>query len=522
MLSIIGVLLLLYQQSFAFDYIYMDDDDYVLNNPNVMAGLSLEGLHWAMTSFEVSNWHPLTWLSHMLDVSLFGADPGAAHIHNTLLHGLNSILVYALLLRLVSKRWHCGLLALIFLVHPLHVESVAWIAERKDLLCAVFYLATLLFYDSYRRDGGRCYYAGALICLVLALMAKPMAVSLPVIMLLMDATRYREHWHKNGAALSPRVVLSLCLEKTPFIALTAGACVLTLLAQDGAQAVAHLDAHSVTDRLETASNAYLIYLKQWLAPTSLIAFYPLALTGGTMAWLLPALAILALSVFALMLVKRAPLVTLGWSWYLVSLLPVIGLVQVGSQAHADRYMYLPSIGLLIAAATLFPPRRSRYLRTSYLLAGVYTLFLGFLCYWQIGTWKNEYTVFSRVLAVAGPNYKSYIHLASYHIRHGMLEEATAFAQLGINLSPKRSDGYQALGNIALAQQNYALAEGYYTKAIALGPTIGAVLNNLGIALAQQGKHLEAGRAFRKALQVEPELTVAKDNLVRYQQSRAAE
>lgn len=520
--SIVGVLWLLYQQSFAFDYVYFDDDDYVLNSPMVLAGLSFEGLQWAITSFEVSNWHPLTWLSHMLDVTLFGPTPAAAHIHNTLLHGVNSLLVYALLLRFVSSLWQSALLAMIFLVHPLHVESVAWIAERKDLLCGVFYLATLLFYDSYRRHGGAGYYLGTFACLLLALMAKPMAVSLPVIMVLLDITVYREHWQQGNSTPLPRLLWRIGSEKAPFIIVTAGACLLTVLAQDGAQAVAHLDAHSLTDRLETASSAYLIYLKQWVVPVNLIAYYPMKLNGGTIAWVFPTLAVLVVCVVALLLARRAPLIALGWGWYMVSLLPVIGLVQVGSQAHADRYMYLPSVGLLVAASALFPPNHSRYLRSSYLVAVVFTAYLGVLCYWQVGTWKNQYTLFSRVMELAGPNHKAYVHLTDYHIRTGSLDEAQRLAELGIALTPARSDGYQALGNIALARQDFSAAETHYRAAIARGPIVGAVLNNLGITLAQQGKHAEAVLAFNEALRVQPNLQAARQNLKRQIDSRATD
>lgn len=516
--AIVGVLALLYQQSFSFDYAHYDDDKYIIHNAMVLSGLSLDGLQWAMTTFYASNWHPLTWVSHMFDVSMFGPGPYGAHAHNTLLHGINSILVYVLLLRITATPWQAGLLAMIFLVHPLHVESVAWIAERKDLLCAVFYLAALIFYDNFRRRGKLRSYLATLCWAVLALLSKPMAVSLPVIMLLMDLTVYRQQWQPGKQTLRVKIFVAMGVEKIPLGLLTLAACVLTVLAQDGAQAVAYLESHSLTDRLETATNAYLIYIKQWLAPTNLIAFYPLSVDGGILAWLAPTSIVLGACALALALTYRAPVITLGWGWYMVSLLPVIGLVQVGAQAHADRYMYLPSIGLLLIASTLLPTASSKYFRSSWLLAIVYTLFLCLLCYWQIGTWKNQQTIFSRVLAQAGPNHKAYVHLTSYYLRHGQYKEAEKYANRGIAIAPQRSDGFQALGNIALHSKAFSQAESHYKQALSLGPTTGAVLNNLGISLAQQDRQEEAARAFKEALRVEPTLQAAQQNLRRYNES----
>ncbi|MFK7974956.1 MAG: tetratricopeptide repeat protein [Halioglobus sp.] len=513
--GLVGLLVLLYQQSFAFDYAYYDDDMYIIDNPMVLAGLSFEGLQWALTSFYGSNWHPLTWLSHMLDISLFGIDPRGAHIHNTVLHGISTLLVYVLLLRLTTRIWPSALLAAIFLVHPLHVESVAWIAERKDLLCAVFFLLALIFYDTYRKEKTTRAYLATLGCTALALLAKPMAVSLPVLMVLMDLTVYRSQWLGDKQSPTLGSLVKMAADKTPLIAITFGTCVLTVLAQDGAQAVAHLEAHSITDRLETASNAYWIYLKQWVVPTNLVAFYPLALEGSLRAWLVPTASLSIVSVIALMAMRRAPLVAIGWGWYLISLLPVIGLVQVGAQAHADRYMYLPSVGLLIAASTLFPPTQSRYLRSSYFLTGVFTAFLTVLCYWQIGMWKSQYTLFSSVLAQIGPNHKAYVHLTAYHLRHGELDTAQKYAALGIELAPKRSDGYQALGNIALQRGQFPAAEAHYRQAITRGPLVGPVFNNLGIALSQQGKQQQAAKAFAEALRIQPSLQAAQENLRRH-------
>ena len=306
-LLLFAALWLLYRQTFGFDYVYFDDDLYVLERPFVLAGLSWEGLLWAMTSFEHSNWHPLTWLSHMLDVSLFGTHPGWAHAHNALLHGINSLLVYLLLLRFGAAVLPAALLSGIFLVHPLHVESVAWIAERKDLLCALFYLSSLLSYDQFRRNGRMSGYLATLALGTLALMAKPMAVSLPVVLVLLDLTLYRAQ--DTNPLWQPAAILTALRRHAVLILLTAGACVLTLLAQDGSHAIAYVDAHSLTDRLETAATAYLVYLRQWLVPLNLVAFYPLSLDGSTLAWAAPTAHVIALTAAALAVAKRWPVVT---------------------------------------------------------------------------------------------------------------------------------------------------------------------------------------------------------------------
>lgn len=517
-MGLAAALWLLYQQTFSFDYTYFDDTDYVLHNPAVLGGLSLQGAWWALTSFEVSNWHPLTWLSHMLDVSLFGTDPGWAHLHNVLLHGINSVLVYVLLLRLGATLVQGALLSLIFLAHPLHVESVAWIAERKDLLCALFYLASLLAYDRYRHRGGIGRYGAMLAAAVLALMAKPMAVSLPVIMLLMDLTVYRA---PSASTLpGPGEFWQAMRRQLPLIALTAGACVLTLLAQQGAEAVAHIEAHSLTDRLETATSAYLVYLRQWLLPLNLVAFYPLELAGTTTAWLFGLLALLVPSGVVVWLWRRTVLTVLGWAWFLVTLLPVIGLVQVGEQAHADRYMYLPAIGLLLIGLALFGCVPRALARSALIVTAAFCVFLGALTYWQVATWKNQYTVFSRVLELEGPNHKAHIHLAAFFLRHNELARAEQHAMACIVLRPNLSDGHQALGNIALARREFAQAEQHYRRALALGPPLAVVFNNLGIALAQQGGHEAAMQAFTEAVRLEPELEAAWLNLQRHRDDAA--
>ena len=364
------------------------------------------------------------------DVSLFGVDPGWAHIHNALLHGINSLLVYLLLLRLSGSWGKACLLSLIFLVHPLHVESVAWIAERKDLVCAFFFLLGLILYDSYRAQPGILRYAGVLLAFILSLLAKPMAVTFPVVLLILDFLVYRnvlqiDTASENGDKINYRRTI---VEKLPFILLAVASSAVTIAAQDASNAVAYLEAHSFISRWNTATTAYLVYLKQAILPVDLAAFYPITISGSTSIVFLPGAVVASLLALSLMVAPRYPLILAGICWYLVTLLPVIGLVQVGSQAHADRYMYLPSIGLLLACIPLLPSRDSSNLRLATVISSIFVIFLSVICYWQVGYWRSQHILFSRVLDISGPTYVAHLHLADDYIQRGMLKEArnTAF------------------------------------------------------------------------------------------------
>lgn len=518
---VIGVQLallgLLFAQTLAFDYVYFDDADYVLDNPAVRAGLTLDGVHWAFTSFYMSNWHPLTWLSHMLDVSLFGVDPGWAHIHNVALHGINSLLVYVLLLRLSGSWGKACLLSLIFLVHPLHVESVAWIAERKDLLCALFFLLGLILYDGYRANPGKLRYAGVLLAFALSLLAKPMAVTFPVVLLILDFFVYRKCFQSNrDAGTGSSVHYSRAVvEKLPFIALALASSIVTIAAQDAGNSVAYLEAHSFSSRWNTATTAYLVYLKQSILPVNLVAFYPVNTSSSASTLLLPGAILGALLILSLIAAPRYPLILAGLCWYLVTLLPVIGLVQVGNQAHADRYMYLPSVGLLLACVYLLPSRNSRRFPLAMVISSIFVVYLTAICYWQVGYWRNQNVLFSRVLDVSGSTYMAHLHLAEDYIRRGMLAEARKQGLLAMELRPDVADSYQAIANIALAEKKFKEAETYYRMALSKGQAQANVVNNLGISLAEQGDIPAAITAFNKALEIEPDMAEAQKNLRTY-------
>lgn len=515
----LAILILLYAQTYSFDYVHFDDVDYVLENSAVHAGLTLDGIQWAFTSFYMSNWHPLTWLSHMLDVSLFGVDPGWAHLHNMALHGVNSLLVYVILLKISGSWWKACILSLVFLVHPLHVESVAWIAERKDLLCAFFFLLGLLLYDSYRARPGTLLYAGVLIAYVLALMAKPMAVTFPVVLLILDFFVYRRCFQidteaKPGARFN---YFSAIVEKLPLFALSVAMSAVTIAAQDAGDALAYVEAHPISYRWTIATTGYVTYLKQFLIPVDLVAMYPIPVSESTslIDVLVPSLILLLLVVLAAIFARRYPLIAAGLCWYLVTLLPVIGLVQVGSQAHADRYMYLPSIGVLLSCVYLLPSREKKQFRSANMVSVFIIVYLSLISYWQISYWKNQNTLFSRQLDVIGPNYWAHIHLARDYLGRGMLKEARQHSTAAMDIRPDLRGGYQVSGHLKLAEREFQEAEKFFRLALSKGGEPAILVNNIGIAMAEQGNTSEGIEAFEMALQIDPTLNAAQENLRLY-------
>lgn len=515
--SHLTILVMLYGQTYSFNYVQLDDAAYVLDNPAVLSGLTLDSIEWAFKSFHMSNWHPLTWLSHMLDVSLFGIDPGWAHLHNMVLHGINSLLVYAILLRISGSWGKACILSLIFLAHPLHVESVAWIAERKDLLCALFFLLGLLFYDGYRARPTWLGYAGVLLTYILALMAKPMAVTFPVVLLILDFFVYRRHFQvDNKAGSDARIDYSKAIiEKLPLLALSVAMSAVTIAAQNAGKALAHLEVHSISSRYTNATAGYVTYLKQFFLPVDLVAFYPIIQSTSFINLLFPSLILLVLIVLAAIVTPTFPLLTAGLCWYLVTLLPVIGLIQVGSQAHADRYMYLPSIGILIAFIYLLPSRGKKHFQLSRALSIIFIAYLATLSFWQISYWKNQNTLFSRVLEVIGPNYKAHVHLANDYKQRGMLEEARQHGLAALNISPDWPEAYFAMGNIALVGREFLEAEKFYRLALSKGDATVQALTNLGIALAEQGHTIAATKFFEEAIRIAPHLQAPRYNLKRY-------
>jgi len=350
-LFLVAVTLMVYLQSTNHDFVSYDDVSYVTENPNIKAGITLEGILWAFTSGHAANWHPLTWISHMLDCELYGLNPTGHHWTNIQIHVANTILLFLVLSWMTGALWQSSLVAALFAVHPLHVESVVWVAERKDVLCTLFWILSMWAYAGYVRYSTKIHYVSSIILFTFGLMAKPMIVTLPFVFLLLDywpLKRFQSGQSGHGKILQQRLVaLGLVWEKIPFFILSAASSVATYIVQQSGGAVKHLDAIPFHARIGNAMVSYASYIGKMIWPINLAVFYPFPETIPL--WQAAGAGVLLASVTVL--VFRAacskPYLAVGWLWYIGTLVPVIGLVQVGSQSMADRYTYIPLIGLFI-------------------------------------------------------------------------------------------------------------------------------------------------------------------------------
>jgi tetratricopeptide (TPR) repeat protein len=499
--------LLVYYRSIGFAYVGIDDVDYVVQTAPVREGLTTEGIAWAFTAFRLGNWHPLTWLSYMLDVSLFGQSAGPKHAVNLLLHVCNSLLVYALAFRILSRDRHfaAAMAALFFVVHPLHVESVAWVAERKDVLCALFYFAAVHVHLDLVARPSRARYALLQLACALALMSKPMAVTLPFALLLLD------YWPcgrldaaaGQGMRTRARACAALVLEKAPVILMSAGVCVLTVMAQG--DAMASTERVSLGFRLQNAVVSYATYLQQMILPVGLAPLYPLR-PIDPLRQFLPALCVLS-GLVALVLWRRrkAAWWATGLLWFLITLLPVIGLLQVGVQAHADRYMYIPSLGLLLAAAVSLSESGRVWQRRGRAIALVFLAFHAVIAWIQVGYWANDFMAYSRILAVTPRSWEAHVGLAAVQLARGDLEASEAHVRQAVDINSESEFVQAVVGNLALARRQNDAAAIAFGRAHALQPRWSLPMINLGVVMEREGRKADALMWYCKALAADPAL-----------------
>ena len=434
--------LVVYAPVFFHDYIYFDDPAYVLNNPVVQAGLTWSGLKWAFFGSHASNWHPLTWLSHMLDCQLVGLNAGAQHFISVIFHAANTCLLFHLWRRLTGRLWPSALVAALFAWHPLHVESVAWIAERKDVLSTFFALLAALAYVGHAQRPARRAGAGfspalawSLLFFALGLLAKPMLVTLPFVFLLLDA------WplgRLQTTTLDFQMLFRLTAEKIPFLLLATASCVMTFLAQHAGAAVATLQDRSAILRLENGVTAYAAYAFKTVWPARLALPYPLPAAYPAGELLLAVFFLVGISLAAWWWRRQSPWLGTGWLWFLGTLVPVIGLVQVGNQAMADRYMYWPAIGLFVAAAfsaadAVF--RHPAWSRPITIAAGVILGGCIVLTEIQLGYWQNTRTLFSHSLAVTRHNAQAELMLGIGYEHENDLPRALEHFDAALQLDP---------------------------------------------------------------------------------------
>jgi len=506
-------LLAIYGRVGGFDYAGIDDAGYVAENLEVRDGLTLSGLRWALTAIHMHNWHPLTWISHMTDVSLFGLAPGPQHVINALIHGANSILVYLLALALVRHQLAAVAIALLFVVHPLHVESVAWIAERKDVLCGFFFLLGTLCYLRWCAHPSRWRYLQVMAAATLALLAKPMAVTFPVVLLLLDFWPLARLSAPTQGLLArmPPLMLRL-VEKLPLFALSFGCGLITLVAQTAA--MADLETLSISQRVMGACVAYTTYLFETLLPLHLGVLHQVRPIDPLGTFLPSAILFGAITIAALRTRRSSPWLLFGWLWFVLTLLPAIGLLKVGTEAHADRYTYLPSLGLLIALGPYVARAAEANLFRAAAALAVAVTFYGFLAWIQVGYWANSYMLFTRAIEVAGERYEAHDALSAYFLSKGAPDSAEEHALLALKINARDTKAHANLGGVRLARGDAAGAEQAYRQALALAPHDATAQNNLGIALELQGRFDEAEMSFSQALLDDPTQPKVRENLAR--------
>ncbi|HEY1764360.1 MAG TPA: tetratricopeptide repeat protein [Opitutaceae bacterium] len=491
-------------------FITYDDPTYVTENPHVTTGITWANLKWAFQSTEASNWHPITWLSHMADCQVFGLRPWGHHLTNVLLHALNAVLLFDVLLLMTGALWRSLLVGALFGLHPLHVESVAWIAERKDVLSTLFLLLALWAYvrrtrsSSSERTFGWGWYGLALVFFALGLMAKPMVVTLPFLLLLIDYWPLRR-W-KNGS-LRARVLL--VVEKLPFLALAAASCGVTLYAQAKGGAMATVEEFPWGVRLANALTSYCWYLEKLFVPTKLAVFYPSFATQPPLTSVLAAAAILAsVTLLSLTVASRRPSFLVGWLWFLGTLVPVIGFVQIGGQSMADRYSYIPSIGILLLIVWCVPdrfavPAWSRRLLAG--LAGGLVAACGLATLHQLSYWKDGIRLFRHALAVTQDNWVAHANLAAELAKTSTSASSAEFRETVLILA-RFAETYNRKG-VELEGDPRHLAEAIkeFRIAIQIFPGLADAHFNLGTALMKtKGDPREAVEEFRTATKLKPD------------------
>jgi Tfp pilus assembly protein PilF len=502
--------LLVYLPATSFHFVNFDDQDYVTGNPVVQNGLTWSGVKWAFDGAHASNWHPLTWLSHMADCDLFGLNPAGPHLVNALFHAANTALLFLLIFQLTKKLWPSAFIAALFAWHPLHVESVAWVAERKDVLSTFFALLTLLSYTRYAQQNSRRDFWLALSFFVLALLSKPMPVTLPLVMLLLD------YWPLNRVAgrgaevegSGPQMIrrssfIPLIWEKWPFFLLAAVLCVVTILAQH--TAVSSLVTVPFNYRLENAVTAYGGYLWKMIWPLHLGIFYPLE---TPIAWSLLAesmIILIGVSIIAWRERKANPWLITGWLWFLVTLVPVIGLVQVGGQSMADRYSYFPLVGIFLAVTFSAEAviERFNYLKTWFALVAI--LILGtciLMTENQLQYWRDSESLFRHSLAVKD-NPMAHVGLGEVLQDQNKKSEAMTQFIMAVRLDPEFDSAYSDLAQLFAGEGKLELSAVYFRAAVKWKPRLPIVYDNFGVVLVKLKQPDEAMKEFLAAAQLDP-------------------
>jgi protein O-mannosyl-transferase len=531
-------------------FVNFDDGEYVVGNPHVKAGLTWEGVRWAFGATTTGNWHPVTWLSHMLDCELFGVNPWGHHLTNLVLHTGNALLVFFVFSRMTGSIWRSFFMAALFAVHPLRVESVAWASERKDVLSAFFGLLAIGAYAKYAEQSkvqspkSKVLYALSLVCFALGLMSKPSVVTLPFVLLLLNywplrqgeffgASRLGREETKTGQSAGDKhasgvrepsrswtllrpgtgALRGLVLEKVPFIFLADGSCFVTFIAQRHEGAVAAMSHISLAMRLENSAVSYVRYLGKIFWPVDLSVYYALPAHWPAGIVALSVLFLGAVSLGVIVARKCCPFLLVGWFWFLGTLVPMIGLVQVGEQAMADRYTYVPGLGVLIMLVWSVPELTSRMLlRVAAGAASVAIVVLCTVTRQQVGYWKDSASLFRHSLAVSPDNYGARINLGNALFSKGRLDDAIGEFQQAVRLRPELRLPHSQLAIALRARGRVDEAIEQLQEILKLNPNDAAAHNELGAILFDQGRADDAIAHYREAARLDPGAAATHYNL----------
>ncbi|MCL6520100.1 MAG: tetratricopeptide repeat protein [Armatimonadetes bacterium] len=523
-------------------FINCDDVVYVTQNDHVKAGLTLENIKWAFMTFDQCFWHPLVWLSYMLDYHIWGLNPLGYHLTNLLFHILNTILLLLVLKTATLSIWRSALVAALFGIHPLHVESVAWIAERKDVLSTFFFLLSILAYVEYGKVPKFSRYALVVVFFTFGLMSKPMVVTLPFVLLLLDywpigrifcsnippkekATGFADR-QTQANALSSKLVV----EKIPLFLLSAVVSVIAYVAQEKGDALDVRPEFSLGVRIANATVSYVVYIVKMFWPRDLAVFYPHpGATIPTLQLIGAGLALLCITLLACLSFRRHPYIAVGWLWYAGTLIPVSGIVKFGAHAMADRFTYVPLIGLFIVIAWGVPNLVGCFCGNSLMsvangrsqirpqtilpAASVISLAVFAVCTWvQVCYWHDGVRLFQHSLRVTKGNYFAYNNLGAALEEEGRFDEAVLFYRASLRVEPNQARAHVNLGNIFLKQRKVEEALREYEAAVRVRPSDPMLQNNLAVALAQKGMYADAINCFRKAIRINPHLPDIHENL----------
>ncbi len=511
-------ILVVYWQVQYFDFIDLDDNIYVIENPYVQSGLSYQGLIWAFSTTHTTNWHPLTWLSFMLDYDLYRLNPAGYHWTNILFHIANTILLFLVLKRMTGEAWKSSFVAILFAIHPINVESVAWIAERKNVLSTFFWLLTMLTYVFYAESPSVKRYLLILISFIMGLMVKPMLVTLPIVLLILDYWPLNriQSGHRETSKRYPWAdIIPLLREKLALFVIAGISSIVTVYAAMTGGAIRSLDSFPMDVRIANAFVSYVMYLNKMVWPQNLAAFYPHE--GMIAQWKVVAacLSILGFTVFVLYASRRFRYLSMGWFWYLVTMVPVIGLVQVGYHAMADRYAYIPLIGIFIiiswGIADIFSQltKRKGLIMSS---AAIFVFIYAMAAWQQVQYWQNSMTVFQHALNVTKNNYQAHQGMGNVLLHQGKIESAIEHYMEALRFKPDHAEVLNNLGMALMYQGKYEEAMSQYRGALQIKPNQAKVYNNMGVLMAKEGKLESAIAQFHEALRIDPGFAGAKGNL----------